>query len=124
MLTSNQRKFLKGKAHALKPVVQLGQRGLTEALGREIDRALTDHELIKVKVGDAEVPEGSSGRPVDVVGAKLAEESGAELVATVGKVAILYRRHPDQPRLRVPAPRAPADDDSADDPDPDEADVD
>lgn len=49
-LTPKQRQQLKAKAHALKPVIILGGKGLTEALHKEIDRALYDHELIKISL--------------------------------------------------------------------------
>ena len=49
-LTTKQKQFLKGLAHSLKPVVQLGANGLTEGVMAEIDNALSHHELIKVKV--------------------------------------------------------------------------
>ena len=49
-LTTKQKQYLKGLAHNLKPVVMLGQHGLTEGVLAEIDAALNHHELIKVKV--------------------------------------------------------------------------
>jgi RNA-binding protein len=87
-------KQLRAIGHKLKPVVTIAGKGLTESVVVELDRALTDHELIKVKiaVGSREVR------------AKVAREicalSGAELVQSIGNVVVLLRRSstPD-PRL-------------------------
>jgi len=49
-LSNKQKQYLKGLAHSLKPVVQLGNNGLTEGVLAEIENALSFHELIKVKV--------------------------------------------------------------------------
>ncbi len=48
-LSERQRKHLRARAHALKPMIRLGSAGLTAAIARETERALYDHELIKVK---------------------------------------------------------------------------
>jgi RNA-binding protein len=84
-LTPRERTSLKARAHALEPVVQAGAAGLTDALVREVDRALTAHELIKIRVaGDdraarASVAEAVCGR------------TDAALVSQVGKVFVLWR---------------------------------
>lgn len=92
-LTSAQRKWLRGMSHALRPVVQIGKQGLTEATLRQVDEALNDHELIKVQ---AVVPREEK----DEVAARLASELGAEVAGHIGHVIILYREHPD-PEERV-----------------------
>src|ERR1700722_6453991 len=53
-LSENQRRFLRGRAHALKPIIHIGGNGLTEAVARETARALEDHELIKVRARGAD----------------------------------------------------------------------
>jgi putative YhbY family RNA-binding protein len=53
-LAENQLRFLRGKAHPLKPLILIGQHGLTDAVCAETDRTLADHELVKVKVRGAE----------------------------------------------------------------------
>lgn len=96
-LTGKQRRWLRARAHGLEPVVQVGGKGLTDAVVAETDRALEAHELIKVRlVGDREEREEAA--------AALAERSGAEALGIVGKVAMLYRRHaePERRRLRPP----------------------
>ena len=87
-LTGAQRKHLRGLAHALKPLVQIGKQGLTEAAIRQVDEALNDHELIKVQ---AAVPREEKRE----VAARLAIELDAEVAGQIGHVIILYREHPD-----------------------------
>lgn len=91
LLTSRERARLKARAHALEPVVHAGQSGLTDALVAEVDRALTAHELIKVKVGGA----GREAR-AELAGA-LRDRTDAALVQQVGKVFVLWRPKPDEP---------------------------
>lgn len=96
MLTSKQRKYLRGLAHDLKPVVQIGQRGLTESVARQIDGALEDHELVKVRLA-AESPIDR-----DEAAAQLSERVGCDVAGAIGHVLILFRAHPETPRIRLP----------------------
>ena len=89
-LTAGQRRALKAKAHHLKPVVQSGARGVTEALLAEADVALTAHELIKLRLAGSE-REGRREAATDI-----ARHLKAEVVDVIGAVVILYR-HKDQP---------------------------
>lgn len=98
-LTGTQRKHLRGLAHSLKPVVQVGQKGLADPLVGEVDRALGRRELVKVKLAGErderrELAEGLAGR------------LRAELVGTIGSVAILYRRNPDPEARKIELPRS------------------
>lgn len=95
-LSERQRRHLRGLAHPLKPVVRLGNAGLTEAVARETARALTDHELIKVKApgGDREAR--------DALFSALAAQTASVLVHRIGNVAVLYRPHPALPRIMIP----------------------
>jgi RNA-binding protein len=87
-LTSSQRKWLRGQAHVLRPVVQIGRQGLTEATLRQADAALDAHELIKVQAAaPREEKEGIAER--------LAAELHAEVAGRIGHVIILFRQHPD-----------------------------
>lgn len=91
-LTGTQRKRLRGLAHSLKPVVALGQKGITPPVTEELDRALGHHELVKVKLfGERDERQA--------LAEDLARRLRAELVGTIGTVAILYRRQPD-PKAR------------------------
>ncbi|MDX8396386.1 MAG: ribosome assembly RNA-binding protein YhbY [Mariprofundaceae bacterium] len=85
-LTTQQRKTLKAKAHHLKPVIRIGQHGLTEAVVLETDITLNTHELIKVHIQQ----EGRENRLNTAT--SLSEQSHAELVHQIGKISILYRK--------------------------------
>ncbi len=95
-LTEKQRKFLRGRAHPLEPVVMIGNAGLTENVVKEADRALEDHELIKVRVRAAE----RSNR--DGMIADLALRTRSELVHRIGHVATLFRQRSSEPRMAIP----------------------
>jgi RNA-binding protein len=97
-LTQIQLRYLRGRGHALKPVIQVGQHGLTAALLAETVRALGDHELIKVRVQAAD----RAAR--DALIAALAAQSGSTLVSRIGHVALLFRPNPMLTRYPLPAP--------------------
>jgi RNA-binding protein len=84
-LTDQQKKQLRGRSHALKPVVHIGQSGLTENVLQEVEQALEHHELIKLKarVGDRDAR--------DAVIAELVTATGADLVQQIGNVAVIFR---------------------------------
>lgn len=87
-------KRLKGIGHELKPIVMIGNNGVTPAITEEIDRALTDHELIKVKL-----PAGSKHER-DLVCTELAAKANAYLIHTIGRMALLLRQNPNaNPKL-------------------------
>ena len=87
-ITEKQRRWLKGEAHPLKPVVMIGQAGLTVAVLAELDLALDHHELLKVKVstGDRALR--------DALIIPMVEQTGATLVTRIGNIAVLYRANP------------------------------
>jgi RNA-binding protein len=95
-LTPAQIRFLRGQAHDLKALLQIGGKGLTDAVVAEVDLALEHHELIKVKVA----AEDRDAR--DAMIAALAERSGAALVQRIGHVAILYRASKDKRQIVLP----------------------
>ena len=97
-LTSAQTRFLRGQAHGLKAVLQVGGKGLTNALVNEVDSALEHHELIKVKVG------GDDREARDAMIGELAGRTGAALVQRIGHTAILYR--PSKDKRHIVLPRA------------------
>ena len=93
-LTSAQRARLRSLAHALDPVVFVGQRGVTDAVRRGLEEALLAHELVKVKLaGDREERRAAAE--------DLAAGAGAALAGLIGRVAILFRPHPDPGERRV-----------------------
>lgn len=90
-LTNRERADLKARAHALEPKVHVGGAGVTDALVAEVDRALTAHELIKVKIA-------TDDREARVaMGNEIADRTGAAVVHRVGKVIILWREREDEP---------------------------
>src|ERR1700682_852968 len=95
-LTSKHRKYLKGLAHALEPVVRVGQRGVTPAVVKETKTALEAHELIKVRIDS----DDSESRRA--LADTLASGTGAEIAGTIGKLAILYRPRAEKPRIKLP----------------------
>jgi len=90
-------KFLRSLAHDLKPVVRLGQHGLTEAVTRELDIALTRHELVKVKLA-ADTREARAEQL-----AALASATRGTVIQSIGHTGTLYRPHPDTPRIDLKA---------------------
>src|SRR5258708_32864584 len=95
-MTGKDRRYLRALAHRLSPVVIVGQRGLSDSVLRQIDGALTDHELIKVRLG-TECPIGR-----DAAGAELTERTRSELAGAGGRVLILYPPHPEQAKIGFP----------------------
>jgi RNA-binding protein len=96
MLTEHQKKHLRGLGHKLRPVIMIGDAGLSTSLLEEYERTLEHHELIKVKirVGDRAARDGI----ID----DLCEKSGAELVQRIGNTALLFRRNPEKERVLLP----------------------
>lgn len=95
-LTAKQRRFLRAEAHHLKPVVLMGQNGLTDAVLAEIEQALLIHELIKVRIPGVEREEK---KPIIEA---ICTHCDCAHVQTVGHIATLYRPHPEKPQLVVP----------------------
>ncbi|MDU3895669.1 ribosome assembly RNA-binding protein YhbY [Enterobacter hormaechei] len=84
-LSTKQKQHLKGLAHPLKPVVMLGNNGLTEGVLAEIEQALEHHELIKVKIA-------SEDRDTkNLIVEAIVRETGACNVQVIGKTLVLYR---------------------------------
>jgi RNA-binding protein len=95
-LNDAQRKYLRRLGHDRNPIVLVGQGGISPNLVAELDRALRDHELVKLRarVGDREER--------DRILAELATATSAELVQRIGHVALYYRRNPDEPGILLP----------------------
>ncbi|GAB2610234.1 ribosome assembly RNA-binding protein YhbY [Novilysobacter erysipheiresistens] len=96
VLTSAQTRFLRGQAHDLKAMLQVGGKGITDALVAEIDLALEHHELIKVKVAatDREARDAMIG--------ELAERTEAAVVQRIGHTAVIYRPSTDKRQIVLP----------------------
>lgn len=89
-LTARERAALKARAHALEPVVQIGHAGLTETVAAELDRALTAHALIKVRIG------GDDRDAREALGETISARTGAAVVQRVGKILVLFRPRPEE----------------------------
>lgn len=93
-LSPSQKRYLRGLAHNLKPVILTGNKGVTPAVIREFSAALDQHELVKVRLGDDR--DERKSQIAELAAAK------AELVQSIGRVACFYRRNEDKPKLALP----------------------
>ncbi len=99
-ISGYQRKYLRGLAHNLRPVVLVGRKGVTPALIDNIEAALMAHELIKVRFIDIKEREQKNRIITDVIA-----QTGCELAGTIGHTAILYRPNPDPDKRQITLPR-------------------
>ncbi|MGV8940825.1 MAG: ribosome assembly RNA-binding protein YhbY [Lysobacter sp.] len=98
VLTSAQTRFLRGQAHDLKAMLQVGGKGITDTLVAEVELALENHELIKIKVG------AGDRETRDAMIDQLATRTQAALVQRIGHTAVLYR--PSQDKRQIVLPRS------------------
>ncbi len=94
-LTNRERAHLKARAHAMEPVVHVGHAGVTDAVVAEVERALTAHELIKVRAGSQDREQRAE------ILKTICERTDAASVQTVGKVMVLWRPNPEEPARRA-----------------------
>lgn len=85
-LTKQQIRDFRSRAHHLRPVLMIGEKGVTENVMAELDRVLEDHELIKVTIASADRDERK------LLTQTLCEASGAFLIQTIGRISVLYRK--------------------------------
>jgi RNA-binding protein len=95
-LSNAQKRYLRGLAHDLKPVVLVGAKGVTPGVLAELDQALEQHELIKARISASDRDEREAWIEALVAG------SGASLAGRIGHVAILYRRRQDKSFVILP----------------------
>lgn len=95
-LTEKQKKHLRRLAHPMSPIVMLGNAGLTEAVVGELERALNDHELVKVS---ARVGERTRR---DAALDEMASRTASEIVQRIGNVGVFYRRRKDLAKILIP----------------------
>ncbi len=93
-LTPSEKKILKSEAHHLKPVIQIGQKGLTDSVIKAIDQALFDHELIKIKYIDFKEDRKE-------ITEELVKATESELVTIIGNVAIVYKQNEDPEKRKI-----------------------
>ncbi len=87
--TQAKRRRLKALAHALKPVVMVGNAGVSPAVLAELDRALERHELVKLRLAQGDRSERQA------MAETVCAQSGAELISQIGRVVVVYRENPD-----------------------------
>ena len=93
-LNGQQRRFLRALAQPRHALVQVGSAGLTSAVTSAVSAALLEHELVKVRLHEPEDKHADA--------AALAEACEAHLCGLVGHTVILYRKHPEKPRIVLP----------------------
>jgi RNA-binding protein len=94
-ITEQQRRSLKKLVHHLKPVIIIGQHGLSAGVLGEIELALDTHELIKIKLNSGD--RDTRKTMIEEICAK----SGADFVHSIGHIAAIYRRHPKKPKIKT-----------------------
>ena len=99
-LKGYQKKYLKGLVHGRKPLVFVGQKGLSPTVTQAVDEALEKHELIKVKFIDFK----EKDQKEKIVGA-IEKETASELVGMVGHMAIFYRQQKDPEKRKIHVPQ-------------------
>ncbi len=99
MLTGKQRRHLRALGHDLKPIVLVGKGGIDEGLVTALDQALADHELVKVKVGEAASLDRREAAD------ELAAKTHSEVAQVLGNTVLLYRADPKDPKIELPVSR-------------------
>jgi RNA-binding protein len=93
-LSAAERKRLRGLAHPLRPLVQLGREGLSPGALAEVDRGLASHELVKVRLSGERQERAAQAE-------EIARSTGAGIAGTIGMVTILFRQNPDPDERRI-----------------------
>ena len=97
-LKGSQKRYLRGLANTLKPMVFIGRNGLTDQVLDAIDQSLDSHELIKVRFHEFKEMKKELCR-------EIAEKCQCDLAGMVGHVAIFYRQHPDPEKRKISLPQ-------------------
>lgn len=95
-LTGAQARYLRGLGHHLDPIVQIGKEGITPGVIQAVKEALLAHELVKVRL--------LQEAPIDrkEAGSELAKQAVCSLAQTLGRTVLLYKRHPNKPKIVLP----------------------
>lgn len=99
ILSGQARKYLRGLAHSLKPVVLIGQKGTSASVSQALEQALLKHELVKVKF-----IEGKTKDQKNIKISILEKGTGATMVGMIGHIAIFYRPHPEADKRKIMLP--------------------
>ena len=95
-LSSSQIRYLRSLAHDLSPVILLGNKGASDAVAKELGLALSQHELVKVKLSGADKAERQVQIDALIAGTQ------AEAIHRIGHVVVLFRRNIDEPKIALP----------------------
>ncbi len=95
-LTNNQKKFLRARGHILKPIIMIGQHGLSEAVLAELAVSMTKHELLKIKIR-ADDKEDRQRMIDDII-----RITKAHLIQVIGGVMVIYRAFDEEPQIILP----------------------
>jgi RNA-binding protein len=96
ILSESQKKYLRRLGHRLKPVIMVGDAGLSASVMKEFDSTISHHELIKVRFRSA------SRKTRDALVNELCQRASGNLIQRIGNVALIYRPNPDEPRIKFP----------------------
>ncbi len=96
MLDGKQRSYLRSKANKLDTLVHVGKEGINQAVIKQVNETLADHELIKVKILE------SVGRTTRSCAEELATVTESQVVQTIGGVAVLFRQDDEDSKYRLP----------------------
>jgi RNA-binding protein len=99
-LTGKQRRFLRALGHGLPAVIQMGKEGISPAFVQAVVQALDDHELIKVRIGQGALLENKDERKA--AAEELARQTDSEVAQLLGHTVLLFRHHPEEPRIELP----------------------
>jgi len=88
------RSYLRGEANNLNPLVHVGKDGITDAVIKQLDEALEDHELLKVRILE------STGRSTRSAAEELATAAAAEVVQVIGGIAVLFRKRDEDSNFK------------------------
>ena len=99
MITGKQRSYLRKLGQELDPVVFIGKNDVTETVSKELDKNLTAHELVKVKIQEGSILDAKP------VANELAEMLDAEFVQAIGRKFVLYRQAPEKENRRIVLPK-------------------
>ncbi|MDQ7064026.1 MAG: ribosome assembly RNA-binding protein YhbY [candidate division KSB1 bacterium] len=95
-MTGKQRRFLRGLGNSLKPIVFVGQQGVTDAVIEAIEMAFNAHELVKIKLQQSVLEDRQA------VAEQLARATRSHLVQVLGRTILLFRRHAEKPKIELP----------------------
>lgn len=95
-LTNNQKKFLRSKGHSLKPIVMVGNKGLTEAVSAEIASTITKHELLKIRIC------ADNRDAKQAIIEKIIDQTTANLIQVIGNIIVIYHPFAEDQKIILP----------------------